>query len=157
MVFDAPTPAPAAAVIRDHLQRIHRRYGKELPGGARFEIRAIWPDKERSTVPRTFPATEAGFEAATEHAVDMNGQGTNIYVTVNALRPDMPEHKGAKDADIIAGIFQFADFDDSYGAGNARAMRALSLDTFSVITGTIPHERLHLYFERSEPCTDMEE
>ena len=87
----ALAPTPAEAVIRDHLQRLHGRFEKELSGGAKFEVRALECAGKRSTVPHTFPATEAGFSAATEHAAAENGKGVNVYVTVNALRPDMPE------------------------------------------------------------------
>jgi hypothetical protein len=72
-------------------------------------------------------------------------------VTVNALRSDIPEHQAACDKDVVAGIFQVADCDDEIAASKARAMQVFDKDAFSVITGTDPHERLHLYIERTEP------
>ena len=84
------------------------------------------------------------YNGATECTMALNSQGANVYVTVNALRPEMPDDRAAKDANAIAGIFQVADFEDPSGAGTARSMQAFGRDAFAIVTGTIPQERLHL-------------
>jgi vacuolar-type H+-ATPase subunit C/Vma6 len=84
----------------------------ELPERAMFEIRAF---KEHSQ-PQTFKYALDWMDDAVSTILDMNAKGYNIYAVRNPIRATFSG--SAKDTDIIAARFLWADCDDPAAAGN---------------------------------------
>jgi hypothetical protein len=59
-------------------------------------------------------------EEAAQHAVAMNEHKRNVYACINPIKPDA-DRKGAKDEDILAAFYCFADADNSDSMRNVTA------------------------------------
>ena len=66
----------------------------------------------------------------------------NIYVTVNPV--SLKATQSARDTDILAAYFSFADADN--GDAAARLRDALPRPSFFVHTGSVPENRVHAYW-----------
>jgi hypothetical protein len=88
-------------------------------------------------------------EEAAQHAVAMNEHKRNVYACINPIKPDA-DRKGAKDDDILAAFYCFADADNSDSMRNVTAFAGPKF-TMSVRTGTVPYLRGHAYWRLDEP------
>jgi hypothetical protein len=59
-------------------------------------------------------------EEAAQHAVAMNEHKRNVYACINPIKPDA-DRRGAKDEDILAAFYCFADADNSDSMRNVTA------------------------------------
>jgi hypothetical protein len=93
-------------------------------------------------------------EEAAQHAVAMNEHKKNVYACVNPVSPTA-DRKGAKDDDILAAFYCFADADNSDSMRNVTAFAGPKF-TMSVRTGTVPYLRGHAYWRLDEPVRNLQ-
>lgn len=143
---DVPV-SPDISAIRADLEFMTARWG-ELPERAMFEIRAF---KEGSQ-PQTFKYAVDWMEDAIGVISDLNQRGYNLYAVRNPIRDTCAG--SAKDTDIIAAFFLWADCDDPAAAGNVLRFDGPKWSA-AVTTGTTPSTRAHVYWSLEEPCYDL--
>ena len=149
MMVEQAAILPNPDEIRRDLEYMVARWG-ELAAPAVFELRAF---KEGAT-PQTAKFAPDWIDEAVEWAENMNELGFNIYAVRNPIRADVSG--SAKDTDIIASFFLWADCDDPASAGNVHRFDGPKWSA-AVITGTKPAVRVHTYWQLQAPCTDMAE
>jgi hypothetical protein len=93
-------------------------------------------------------------EDAAHHAVEMNQHHQNVYACVNPVSP-AADRRGARDADILAAFFCFADADSTDSMANVTAFAGPKF-TMSVRTGTVPYLRGHAYWRLEEPVRNLD-
>lgn len=140
------SPTPDRATITNFLQALTHRW-TELEEPSMLEIRALTHGQAADH--RHFAPQE--IEAATAHSTEMNAAGWNLYACVNPVA--VGTAGAAKDDDILAAFYCFADADDEIGA-NSIADASLQ-PSMLVTTGTQPWRRQHGYWELDEPCRDL--
>lgn len=139
---------PDADAIRADLEYMTARWG-ELPSAAMFELRSL-AEGQRPVWAQFTPARIAD---AVAWASEENGKGRNIYAVRNPIRIN---HIGAADdPSIMASFFCWADCDDPHATDNVRRFDGPKWNA-SVTTGRIPHVRVHVYWELSEPVLNMD-
>jgi hypothetical protein len=139
--------SPNADAIMADLMRFTARWD-ELGEPCWLEIRAF--DKWGSPTIGRF--RHHALQEAVEWIVSLNGTGRNIYAVRNPIKN--ASAGSAKDTDIIAAFYLWADCDDT-----ASGQNILRFDgpkhSVAVTTGTIPTIRVHTYWELAEPVRDM--
>jgi hypothetical protein len=120
----------------------------ELPDPVVFELRAF----KEGAQPQTAKFAPDWIDEAVDWAERMNDLGFNIYSVRNPIRHDVSG--SAKDTDIVAAFFLWADCDDDGAADNIRRFDGPKVNA-AVITGRTPGTRVHTYWELQQPCTDM--
>ena len=149
--------APDVASIKAHLHHITRRWG-ELDEPCLLEVVHLSAD-DRAKVVQTshYTADADGIELATSDIANFNKNKVNCYATVNPVsatnRP--PAHKRASAEHILASFFHFADADDAQAAENIRNFVGPK-PTFYVMTGTVPSQRPHVYWEIEDPTRNLD-
>lgn len=141
-------PASNRAAIRADLEHMTRRWG-ELDQQCLFELRAFGENVQ----PQTAKFAVDWIDEAVDWAANMNELKRNVYVVRNPVREDCTG--SASDNDIVASFYLWADCDDERSTGNVSRFDGPKW-TNSVTTGTVPHRRVHAYWELEEPCTDLE-
>lgn len=137
--------------IRDHLHMLFRRADTVVPGS----VVAIMNSNSEITElnkARTFPATPAGLDRATEHAAQMNEEGKNVYVGANPRRPGTVGRGTNKD--IPFACFQWAEVDDADGEVGLMLWNGAT-PSATITTGTEPTTRTHVYWELEAPEFDL--
>ena len=141
---------PQSADIRRDLETMTRRWG-ELDDPVVFELRAIAPD--RSKKPQSAKFAADWIDEAVEWSEQLNRLGFNLYVTRNPIRHDCAG--SAKDEDVVAAFYVWADCDDKAASTNVFRFDGPKW-SFAVTTGRVPHVRAHTYWELEEPCLNMQ-
>lgn len=141
---------PSADAIKEHLSVLFRRTEKEYPGGL-IELHRF---KHGGWSNSYFQATEDGIGKASQWAEDFNRSGCNLYVGVNPRKPETFPGDFAKNEDIGVSFFHFADLDKQEAIDRARTDMPIP-NTFSIITGTTPNKRVHLYWELEHPAGNL--
>ena len=149
MLNEKTDPAPDLAAIRADLEYMTARWG-ELPERALFEIRAF----KEGNQPQTFKYAVDWMHDAVQCISDLNKRGYNIYAVRNPIRETASG--SAKDTDILAAFFLWADCDDPAAAGNVIRFDGPKWNA-AVTTGKTPSTRVHVYWELAEPCTDLDQ
>lgn len=148
------TPEPSD--IESHLTHITRRW-HELDTPCKIETRML-TNEDRAQVKDVarFDPTPEGIAEAVQHIEAMNRYRLNAYVVVNPIdaAAELLPNKAAKDADIVASFFHWADADDQQAADNIKSFVG-PRPTFAVLTGTAPCMRPHVYWELEEPTLNM--
>ncbi|MGB1215021.1 MAG: AAA family ATPase [Pikeienuella sp.] len=87
----------------------------------------------------------------------MNKHKLNAYAVVNPIKAtaQIAPGKAARDDDIAASFFHWADADDAQAAENIRSFVG-PRPTFVVLTGTQPCARPHVYWELEEPTQNLD-
>lgn len=123
-----------------------------LSGNPMIEIRCI--STTRSTTSALFPLVQ--IDDAVEHAYKMNAAKQNVYVCVNPVDgKNVLAGKAAKDTDIMAAFFCFADADDDGAMQNILSFAGPKF-TMSVKTGTKPFVRGHAYWRLEDPVFNLD-
>ena len=135
--------------IRRDLETMTARWG-ELNEPVKFEIRAFAEHKS----PQVARYSPDWIEEAVDWCQSLNALGYNIYAVRNPIRADAPSG-GAKDADIAAAFYLWADCDDATAAANVRNFVGPKW-SWHVLTGTIPSTRVHVYWELDQPIRDLD-
>lgn len=150
----AEKPSPQAFDIEAHLHHIVRRFG-EIGRPALVEIVSLSAADEASVkhVARYRPDQ---ITQAAEDAAGLNAAGYNLYVTVNPVNGLKlpPAGKRASREHILGSFFHFADADSQEAASNIANFVGPKC-TMSVLTGSVPHERPHVYWELEQFETDL--
>jgi len=124
----------------------------DLDGDPKIEVRFISKGKKPSVARFALD----WIDEAVDHIVTMNGHGLNAYMCINPVSDaHIPAGEGAKDTDIMAAFFCFADADDAEGMKNILSFAGPKF-TMSVKTGTVPFVRGHAYWRLEEPCLNMD-
>lgn len=137
------------AAIRKDLEHMTARW-HELPEKAMFEIRAF----AEGVQPQTAKFSLDWMEDAVQWIIDMNARGRNIYAVRNPIRANFSG--SAKDTDIIAAFFLWADCDDPAAANNVYRFDGPKWSS-AVTTGRTPSVRVHTYWALNEPCYDLDD
>ena len=132
------------------METMTRRWG-ELDDPVVFELRAIAPD--RSKKPQSAKFAADWIDEAVEWSEQLNRLGFNLYVTRNPIRHDCAG--SAKDEDVVAAFYVWADCDDKAASNNVFRFDGPKW-SFAVTTGRVPHVRAHTYWELEEPCLNMQ-
>ena len=152
----AQNPTPNAPAIIAHLEHNVRRWG-EFNTPCLLEVRFLTSDDsaEIRDVSRFRPDPE-GLAQAAAHIEAMNAFKLNAYIVVNPIdaNSNIKAGRGATDIDIIGSVFHWADADDAPAAANIKSFVG-PRPTFSILTGTQPCARPHVYWELEEPTRDM--
>jgi hypothetical protein len=87
----------------------------------------------------------------------MNKSKANIYMCINPIDPivPIPAGKAAKDTDILAAFYCFADADTKGAMENIMSFAGPKF-TMSVKTGTTPFARGHAYWQLEEPVKNLD-
>lgn len=147
MVPEQETPKADRAAIRRDLEYMTARW-HELNQPLWLEIRAF---RENST-PQTAKYRLDWLDGAVDFICDMNGRGYNLYAVRNPIKDSMGQ--SAKDEDIAAAFFLWADCDDPAAANNVYRFDGPKWSA-AVTTGRTPSVRVHTYWALEEPCTDL--
>ncbi len=147
MLNEKTDPKPDLAAIRADLEYMTARWG-ELPERAMFEVRAF----KEGNQPQTLKYAVDWMDDAVQAVADMNQRGYNLYAVRNPIRETCAG--SAKDTDIIAAFFLWADCDDPAAAGNVLRFDGPKWSA-AVTTGTTPSTRAHVYWSLQEPCYDL--
>jgi RecA-family ATPase len=145
--------APKSDIIKQFIAQITKNWNEV--GQPLLEIRSI--SASGSTNAARFRLNQ--IDEAVEHAEAMNKAKANIYMCINAIDPilaeNIPAGKAAKDTDIMAAFYCFADADTKGAMENIMSFAGPKF-TMSVKTGTTPFARGHAYWELEEPCQNMQ-
>jgi hypothetical protein len=127
--------------------------GWDEVGPAQIELRCISATRQVSAA--RFKHTD--INDAVQHAQAMNAAHQNVYMCINPIRWDaqIPAGKAAKDTDILAALYCFADADSDNSMRNVIALAGPQF-TMSVKTGTTPYVRGHAYWRLEEPCYNLD-
>ena len=143
--------APKSDIIKQFISQITENWNEV--GQPLLEIRSI--STSGSTNASRFRLDQ--IDEAVEHAEAMNKSKANIYMCINPIDPivPIPAGKAAKDTDIMAAFYCFADADTKGAMENIMSFAGPKF-TMSVKTGTTPFARGHAYWELEEPCQNMD-
>ena len=98
-------------------------------------------------------------DEAIEHAVKINAAKQNVYMCINPIdglkAAEIGGGKAAKDADIAAAFFCFADADTDGAMSNILNFAGPKF-TMSIKTGTTPFMRGHAYWRLEEPVFNLQ-
>ena len=143
--------APKSEIIKQFISQITEKWNEV--GQPLLEIRSI--STNGSTNAARFRLDQ--INEAVEHAEAMNKAKANIYMCINPVDPisPIPAGKAAKDTDIMAAFYCFADADTKGAMENIMSFAGPKF-TMSVKTGTTPFARGHAYWELEEPCQNMD-
>jgi hypothetical protein len=96
---------------------------------------------------------------AVEHAERMNAAKQNVYMCINPIDGEKAAQigtgKAAKDTDIAAAFFNFADADTDGAMQNILSFAGPKF-TMSIKTGTVPFVRGHAYWQLEEPVFNLD-
>lgn len=122
-------------------------------GLAQIELRCISATRQISAA----RFKHIDIQDAVQHAQSMNAAHQNVYMCINPINPhaQIAAGKAAKDADILAALFCFADADSDNSMRNVMALAGPQF-TMSVKTGTTPYVRGHAYWRLEEPCYNLD-
>ena len=143
--------APKSEVIKQFIAQITENWN--AVGQPRIEIRSI------STTGSANAARFAlkNIDDAVQHAQAMNAAKQNIYMCINPIDPivDIPAGQAAKDTDILAALYCFADADTAGAMENILSFAGPKF-TMSIKTGTTPFARGHVYWQLEEPVQNLQ-
>ena len=145
--------APKSEIIKQFITQITTNWNDV--GQPLIEIRSI--SASGSTNAARFEINQ--IDDAVQHASAMNAAKQNVYMCINPIDPikahDIPAGKGAKDADILAAFYCFADADTKGAMENILSFAGPKF-TMSVKTGSVPFARGHVYWQLEDPCQNMD-
>lgn len=148
-------PQAARRDVLDHLRHITRRWG-EVDVPCLLEVRLLTND-DKATVKDVTRYTPDRISDAADHICAMNHHSLNAYAVINPINANaiIATGSAAKDADIVASFFHWADADDAQAASNIKSFVG-PLPTYYVLTGTKPCARPHVYWEIEEPTLNLD-
>jgi RecA-family ATPase len=142
---------PHPEVINDFISQITEQW-KQIDD-ALVEIRAISP----TGIVQAARFKSDNIDEIVQHASAMNKSKQNIYMCINPVNAgaNIQAGKAAKDTDIIAAFYCFADADTKGAMENILSFAGPKF-TMSVKTGTKPFARGHAYWQLEEPCYNLD-
>jgi hypothetical protein len=96
---------------------------------------------------------------AAEFAMTKSRAGFNVYVAPALRQGKQPRSGRATDQHVLASAYAWAEYD---GAGDDERVQLILKEkqlspALTVVTGTVPHRRAHLYFRLADGVTDAEQ
>jgi hypothetical protein len=148
--------APNLADISAHLHALFAPDFVHRHPDAWIEIAFARPD-EKLNKAEIFSAFD--LEGAAKFAFDTNKRGFNVYVGAALRHGEKPKSGRANDTHFLATRYSWAEYDN---AGDHERITELCKaeelqPALGVVTGTIPHQRLHIYFLTAYPVTEADE
>lgn len=142
---------PNRDAIKAHLQALFRPVQEEYPDGL-IEIAhgPVKPDRASH-----FAVTDRGIEEAAAFAFNRTSEGQNVYVGVNPRKRTTKWNVRSEDDDVEIAFWHFADLDTEEAVVAARQELSLK-PCMIVMTGTVPHNRPHLYWKLDEATQNLE-
>lgn len=150
MLQEQSAHTPDLAAIRADLAFMTRRW-HELGQKTWIEVRAF-DEHGTPQIGRFRPDWIDGDGGAVDWIADMNRRGRNCYAVRNPVRDTVSG--SAKDTDILAALYLWADCDEGHAAENVLRFPGPKW-VAAVTTGKIPSTRVHTYWELAQPCTDL--
>lgn len=147
MLQEQTAQTPNLAAIRADLVFMTRRW-HELAEKAWIEVRAF----DENGAPQIGRFRADWLDDATDWIADMNRRGRNCYAVRNPIRDTVAG--SAKDTDILAAFYLWADCDEGHAAENVTRFPGPKW-VAAVTTGRTPTIRVHTYWELTAPCTDL--
>lgn len=142
---------PDENAIKAHLELLFAPLRQDYPAGL-IELRY---GKDRPSSSAYFNLREEGVNEAVSFAANRSAAGDTIYVGANPRKPTTDPRGSANDTDVEIAAYHFADIDSADALeGLGRKLRALP-PYFTLRTGTVPHNRPHLYWLLDEPVRNM--
>lgn len=141
---------PNRDAMKTHLEALFAPAREYYPDGL-IEIAhgPVKPDKAAH-----FAVTEKGVDEAVAFALNRNAEGQNVYVGVNPRKRTTKWGVRSDDDDVEISFWHFADLDREEAVIAARQELPLK-PCMIVMTGTVPHNRPHLYWRLDEPTQNM--
>lgn len=146
-----PVIEPNADAIKAHLLALFSPAMEEYPRGL-IEI-AHGPDQPNQA--SYFGFNDDALDRAVDFAIFCNRRGENVYVGANPRKPTTSLKGRASDSDVEIAFFNFADIDDADASERVRSGLPLK-PSMVVLTGTMPHNRPHLYWQLEEPVGNLD-
>jgi len=142
--------APKTEIIKQFIAQITENWN--TVGQPLIEIRSI--SQSGSANAARFALKD--IEDAVQHAQAMNANKQNIYMCINPIDPiiEIPAGQAAKDTDILAAFYCFADADTAGAMENILSFAGPKF-TMSIKTGTTPFARGHAYWRLEEPVKNL--
>lgn len=144
---------PNESAIKAHLEMLFEWTREDYPRGL-IEI-AHGPEKPNKA--QLFTTQPDGVADAVAFAAAMCRAGQNIYVGVNPRKPGTPNGRRANESDVEIAAWQFADLDSIEALDGLKKRLSRLPHTYTVVTGTVPHKRPHLYWRLDEPVRNLEQ
>lgn len=142
---------PQTDTIKEFLTQITDGWN-ELEGDPKIEVRFLTKGRK----PQVARFALDWIDEAVDHIKNMNGHGLNAYMCINPVDDThISAGEGAKDTDIMAAFYCFADGDDEDGMKNILSFAGPQF-TMSVKTGTTPFVRGHAYWRLEEPVLNLQ-
>ena len=143
--------APKTAIIKQFIAQITKNWN--TVGQPLIEIRSI----SQSGSANAARFALKNIDDAAQHAQAMNEAKQNIYMCINPIDPiiEIPAGQAAKDTDILAAFYCFADADTAGAMENILSFAGPKF-TMSIKTGTTPFARGHAYWKLEEPVQNMQ-
>ena len=143
--------APKTEIIKQFIAQITENWN--TVGQPLIEIRSI----SQSGSANAARFALKNIEDAAQHAEAMNAAKQNIYMCINPIDPiiEIPAGQAAKDTDILAAFYCFADADTAGAMENILSFAGPKF-TMSIKTGTTPFARGHAYWRLEEPVQNMQ-
>jgi hypothetical protein len=150
--MEGAAPQADQSTVRNFLDEITQGW-EDLDGNPLIEIRSISLSRQINVARFALDWKDD----AIEHALAMNKARQNIYMCINPVDGDanIAIGKGAKDTDILAAFYCFADADTDGAMQNILSFAGPKF-TMSVKTGTTPFVRGHAYWRLEEPCRNLD-
>ena len=136
-----------------HIQLLARSHHK-LKQPAELEILVICEGQPIQSK-RFNPTNPASIEQALKFSEFQNDLKKNIYITPSPIVAEGNPNSACNDTDVMAATHFYVDADDEGAAENLIKEWKQPAD-FIVVTGAVPHLRLHSYWELDQPTTDIE-
>jgi RecA-family ATPase len=138
--------------VREFIEYVTQDWG-DLDGNPAIEVRSI--GSSRNVTVSRFALD--WIDEAVDHIFAMNAHKQNIYMCINPVDGDtsISSGRGAKDENILAAFFNFADADTDGAMQNILSFAGPKF-TMSVKTGTTPFVRGHAYWKLEEPVLNLD-
>ena len=148
--------APNLADISAHLHALFEPDFVHSFPDAWIEIAFCRPDKKLNKA-EIFSAFD--LEGAAKFAFDTNKLGYNIYIGAALRHGQKPKSGRANDTHFLAARYCWAEYDNTGDHERITAIcKAEGLQpAFGVVTGTVPHQRVHIYVLNAQPITEADE
>jgi hypothetical protein len=151
-----PILQPNITDISAHLYALFKPDFVHRHQDAWIEVAYCKPDEPLHKA-KTFSAFD--LEGAAKFAADSNKRGFNVYVGAALRHGQKPESGRANDKHFLAARCCWAEYDN---AGDHERIAAICeaeglQPAMIAVTGTIPHQRCHVYFLTDRPITDADE
>jgi putative DNA primase/helicase len=140
-------PTPDRMLIRKHLGLIAADERQGL-------VEIAWTDEQGNlSFARQFLLGE--LEAAADEAAKLNrNPGVNIYVGAALRREETNRNRRAKAADVLGTRVLWFDADDNAAEAVEKALESRVEPSALITTGSVPHLRMHGYWQLAELLTD---